>query len=129
LHSYQWAELDIKPEHQSRFTGFGDDTIVALTAKYTLTNEAEEAFDLSTLQSMIWTTEIGVSDIPSLSPSPEEGLLAAGESVERYVVFLFPAEVLKENNRLDLEFSELETESGSSVLLSLGLEFQIESPY
>lgn len=129
LHSYQWAELDIKPEHQARFTGFGDGTIVALTANYTLINEADEALDLSTLTGMIWTTDIGVSDIPSLSPSPQEGLLAVGESVERMIVFLFPSEVLKESSRFDLAFSELKTESGSSALLNLELEFQIESPY
>src|SRR5690606_22722910 len=51
LHSYQWAELDIKPEHQAKFVGFDDSTIVALTAKYTLVNEADESLDLSTLKS------------------------------------------------------------------------------
>ncbi|WP_010278460.1 copper amine oxidase N-terminal domain-containing protein [Paenibacillus senegalensis] len=128
LVSYQWAELDIHPEHRDTFSGFGDGPVAALTVKYNLINKATEGLDLSTLKSTVWVSDGYVLETASLSPNGT-GILEKDGSEERLAVFLFPANILKEYDRFELVFSDLKTEHGYEAFHENELDFWLTAPY
>lgn len=130
LDGYQWAELDISPDHASSFAGLGDGTIVAITARYTVANTSSSDVDVSTLKSVIWVDAGYLQSSPSLSPEVDP-VLKAGESIELLAVFIATADLLTEEwDRFpDLVFSELKTTAGDDALGGVEIEFWIFNPY
>lgn len=130
LDGYQWAELDISPDHISSFTNFGDGTIVAITARYTVANSSSSDVDLSTLESVITVDAGYLPSSPSLTPKFDP-VLKPGGSVELLAVFIAPADLLAKDwdKYPELVFSGLKTTTGDDALGDNEIEFSIHNPY
>lgn len=128
LKGYQWAELDISPDHRPSFNNVGEDTIIAFTAHYTIVNETLSDVDLSTLKSALWVYTGHLPESPALSPKVDT-VLKAGKSVERLATFVVSADIVAEWEDPDLFFSELKTTTGEDVFDGYEIEFWIDNPY
>lgn len=92
---YQWANLKIDDLHKAKFAGFGDSGVVSLTVKYSITNESDQAIKLNTISHQLDIDQGRVLETSELAPSSVD-TLKSGESSEKMVVFLFPADQLDE---------------------------------
>lgn len=128
LDGYQWAELDISPENRQKFNGYGDGTIVALTARFTVANESSSDVDLSTLKSTIWLDTGHLPESREAAPDVES-VLKAGKTAEMMAVFMVPADMAAGWNDPELIFSDLKKTNGEDVSASFEIGFTIDNPY
>ncbi len=124
LIGYQWAELELSPEEQSK----ADDTIIAFTARYAVDNMSSSDVDLSTLTSALWIDAGYLPETRELAPD-SESVLKAGQSAELLAVYVLKAGMVAEWEDPDLVFSELKSTTGDDMFDGREIEFLIHNPY
>ncbi|MDO3410430.1 hypothetical protein QWJ34_11715 [Saccharibacillus sp. CPCC 101409] len=128
LEGYQWAELNVREEYRDAFTGFGEDEVVALTARYTIVSKAPRPLDLSTLTAKIRVSNGEVKETTDLSPAAA-GILKPRSAEERLAVFLFPRELVQGEDDFTLVFDELRTADGADAFDGGSPAFELRDPY
>ena len=126
LIGYQWAHVNIKPEHQQSFTGFGDEGIIELTAKYTIKNNSGKSINVNAIKTAIRSEALTTSlpeNLDLRGSAPDE--LKPGERVERLAVFLLPADRFDQFTSMKLSFQNLVTMDGQDLFEGQWLGFSI----
>lgn len=126
LEGYQWAKLTIDPEYIQSFKGFGDNGIIALTAKYRIDNDSEQTVNVNSLKV---TLELSGSDASvqagsGLAPDVKDEL-KPGESVEKMSVVLLPSDHFESNKDFELGFGPLNNLEGKDVFQDDRLGFYV----
>ncbi|WP_193726540.1 copper amine oxidase N-terminal domain-containing protein [Paenibacillus guangzhouensis] len=126
LEGYQWAKLKIDAAHSSSFSGFGDQGVVALTAKYRIQNDSSELLKLSDLAVLLSLPQSSatVKATQTLAPKTSE-VLQAGESVETMAVLLVPANHFDKNKDFELRFGPLLDMEGQDLFQGERIAFHI----
>ncbi|WP_314585745.1 copper amine oxidase N-terminal domain-containing protein [Paenibacillus terrigena] len=126
LEGYQWAKLKIDSAHSDSFKGFGDQEIVALTAKYRIQNASPETIRLSDLSLMLALPQSSatVKATQALAPKTREEL-ESGESIETMGVLLVPADHFDKNKDFELRFGPLLDAEGKDVFQADRITFNI----
>jgi len=126
LEDYQWAKLKIDSAHSDSFKGFGDQGIVALTAKYQIQNASSETIRLSDLSLMLALPQSSatVKATQALAPKTREEL-ESGESIETMAVLLVPADHFDKNKDFELRFGPLLDAEGKDVFQADRITFNI----
>ncbi|MFS0724890.1 copper amine oxidase N-terminal domain-containing protein [Paenibacillus sp. 1P07SE] len=126
LIGYQWAKVDVKPAHQQSFTGFGDQGIIELTAKYVVTNNSGQSINVNTIESAVRSEALSANVLETTdlrSPMPDE--LKPGASIERLAVFLIPADRFGQFTSMKLTFGNVMTTGGKDLFENQVLAFSI----
>lgn len=126
LIGYQWAHVNVKAEHQQRFTGFGDQGIIELTAKYTIKNNSGQSINVNAVKSAVRSEALTTSlpeNLDYRTSVPDE--LKPGESIERLAVFLLPADRFDQFTSMKLSFQNLVTMDGQDLFDGQWLGFSI----
>jgi hypothetical protein len=126
LEGYQWAKLTIDPAHIDSFKGFGDNAIIALTAKYRMDNESEQTVNVNSLKVTLELPDSNATAQAAIGLTPEvKDELKPGESVEKMSVILLPSAYFESNKDFELGFGPLNNTEGKDVFKDEWLGFNV----
>ena len=114
LEGIQYTETIPTPGNEERFRNFGDNGVVALTAKFILDNQSSEDINLLNISSKVTIDQNrgNVFAQGMIEPSAPDKI-KAGEQGEKYHVFLFRKDEFEIFKMFDLEFGPFTKDDGS----------------
>ncbi|WP_158301903.1 copper amine oxidase N-terminal domain-containing protein [Paenibacillus mesophilus] len=124
LEGYQWAKLTIDPAYIDSFKGYGDNGIIALTAKYRIENESDQTVHVNSLKVTIELPDTGIQAVSGLAPKVKDEL-KPGESVEKMSVILLPTDRFQSSKDFELAFGPLNNLEGKDVFQDEWLGFNV----
>ncbi|MEO4055198.1 DUF5068 domain-containing protein [Solibacillus sp. CAU 1738] len=126
LEGIQYTEIIPTKAHEDRFRNFGDNGIVALTAKFIIDNQSSEKISITNLSSKVTIDQNRGNVFAQGMVEPNNPrYIEAGEQGEKYHVFLFRKDEFEIFKRFDLEFGPFVQDDGKkqfkghSVIFSL----------
>ncbi|WP_020618341.1 copper amine oxidase N-terminal domain-containing protein [Paenibacillus daejeonensis] len=126
LIGYQWAQVDIKTEHQQSFNGFGGKGIIELTAKYTVKNNSSKSIHVNDIKIAVRSEALTTSVLETTDlRSSVKDELKPGESIERLAVVLLPSDRFHLLTNMKLSFENVVTMDGQDLFDGQWLGFSI----
>ncbi len=126
LNGVQYAEIKPTAGNEERFSNFGDVGIVAVTIKLTLNNQSESPINISLLSSHLLIDEDRGSVLSQLMVEPREPKeIEAGETGEKYHVFMFRKDDFESMKKFDLEFGPFVGEDGKDLYKGKTVTFSL----
>lgn len=116
LDGVQYAEIEPTAGNEARFSNFGDAGMVALTIKLSLDNQSDQPVSIWNLGSKV-NVDDGRASVLSqgmVEPSDPQAV-EAGESGEKYHVFLFRKDDFESYGSFQLEFGPFIADDGEKM--------------
>lgn len=116
LDGVQYAEIVPTAGNEARFSNFGDAGMVALTIKLSLDNQSDQPVSIWNLGSRV-NVDDGRASVLSqgmVEPSDPQAV-EAGESGEKYHVFLFRKDDFESYGSFQLEFGPFIADDGEKM--------------
>lgn len=126
LEGVQYADITPTAAHASRFSNFGDGPLIALTAKFQVTNDSDSAFakDLADARLILDKDRGTMLSEGMLEPALYDNL-QPGESEEFLKVFLFRKDEFELLKDLSLEFGPLADENAKKLYKEKSVTFEL----
>ncbi|MFI8577799.1 DUF5068 domain-containing protein [Rossellomorea aquimaris] len=128
LNGVQYAEIKPTAGNEARFRNFGDAGIVALTVKLTIDNQSDQKLNTFLLSSFIRIDDNRGSVINQGMVEPNDSKeIEAGETGEKYHVFLFRKDDFETIKEFNLEFGPFTGEDGKDLFKGKNATFSLPS--
>ncbi|MGA9290298.1 MAG: DUF5068 domain-containing protein [Anaerobacillus sp.] len=128
LNGVQYTEIKPTAGNESRFSNFGDAGIVALTVKLTIDNQSDQKLNTFLLSSFIRIDDNRGSVINQGMVEPNDSKeIEAGETGEKYHVFLFRKDDFETIKEFNLEFGPFTGEDGKDLFKGKNATFSLPS--
>src|SRR5690606_14561915 len=125
LHGVQYADVTPTEAHAERFTNFGDNGLVAITAKYTIENGSDVAFYKFLISSKLHIDDRGPMLSQGMLEPTVRGSVEPGEKFEGLTVFLFRADEFGIFKEFQLEIGPLSDENAKRLYKEKTAKFQL----
>lgn len=126
LEGVQFTEVTPTEAHKPRFKNFGEGGIVALTVKMKFDNGSKEPIDLISLMSMLSVDDNRARILSQGMVEPREpGEIAAGESGEKYHVFLMRKDEFEIYKKFEMELGPFVGDDGKYLFKGQKVTFNI----
>ncbi|MBO0993831.1 DUF5068 domain-containing protein [Bacillus sp. SD088] len=125
LNGVQYADITPTDGHKERFKNFGDGPLVALTAKFTVENNSDEAFDQSFIERKLHVDDRGTMLSQGMLEPTVRGEVQPGDTFEGLAVFLFRKDEFGIFKELKLQIGPLADENAKRLFKEKSVQFDL----
>ncbi|MCJ7840113.1 DUF5068 domain-containing protein [Lederbergia sp. NSJ-179] len=125
LNGVQYANITPTEGNKERFTNFGDGTLVALTAKFTIENNSDTAFDQSLIGKKLHVDDRGTMLSQGMLEPTVRGSVEPGDTFEGLAVFLMREDEFSIFKELKLEIGPLADEQAKKLFKEKSVLFDL----
>lgn len=126
LEGVQYADITPTTANEGRFVNFGDGPLVALTAKFQVKNDSNEAITKSLIEKrLILDQNRGTMSSQGMLEPTQYGDLQSGESEEILSVYLFRKDEFDLLKELQLQFGPLKDSDAKNLFKEKSVTFDL----
>lgn len=126
LNGVQYAKITPTTAHASRFSGFGDGPLVALTAKFTVKNDSDLPFSKFLIEKkLILDQNRGTMRSEGMLEPTVYGDMKPADSEEVLAVFIFREDEFNLLKEIDLQFGPLSDEKANKLFKEKSVTFKL----
>lgn len=125
LNGVQYANITPTEGNKERFKNFGDGPLVALTAKFTVENNSDTAFDQSFIERKLHVDDRGTMLSQGMLEPTVRGMVEPGDTFEGLAVFLFREDEFGIFKELKLQIGPLADENAKRLFKEKSVQFDL----
>ncbi|KRG14887.1 hypothetical protein ACA30_09460 [Virgibacillus soli] len=125
LNGVQYANITPTDGHKERFKNFGDGPLIALTAKFTVENNSDQAFSQSFIDRKLHVDDRGTMMSQGMLEPTVRDMVEPGDTFEGLAVFLFREDEFGIFKELKLQMGPLSDENAKRLFKEKSVQFDL----